>query len=802
MIVARCVFKNQKTNTMETKATTDVKVISSGAGTKKRKELHGSVSVRSLSGTLGDKLDGATFYAYKMDFSCNISEEKFSSFVLLLETKLDGDVGNIEVELYLIAEFVRSSVSFSGLTNLDAKQMAKARCFQELMVNGLFGELFVKSSSGQKSFVLDTEESLWDLSNSYLLLPLESVEEGGQECVRINWTGIDSCVSAVEFLKQNAWLSSKQPESIDKNSSAHLEDSVVTKLDGNVIHLANRSVSVENLKGMVVVAIHTGKIYSILDAPSDTSGYYKKKWHRILLKYPEQPLLLLKQSHNPRNLLVNKGSGKKSSQPERIPPELLIGTDLRTDAMKSFYLLPSLMHRMESLMLASQLRQEIAHHTGELNIPSSVILEALTTVRCAERFSLQRLETLGDAVLKYAVSCHLFLEYPKKEEGPLTDHRSTIVGNPALHKFGVDRKLQGYIRDCAFDPCKWTAPGQRSVWPSPCNHCVDTREVPMDDKFFTEDVKIKVGNTCSKGHRWMISKDISDCVEALIGAYYVGGGLTATLSLMKWLGIVTELEPSSVHDAIKAASLHSYAPHIEAINILESKIGYKFNFKGLLLVAITHASEGLDYCYQRLEFLGDSVLDILITRYFYENHKDIGPKGLTNLRSASVNKNNFAFYTVRNNLHPHILHRSESLRDQISSFAKYVSGMSSMTLSPEIIIPWALGDLFESIVGAILIDSKLDLDEVWKVVEPLLSPIVTPEELELAPFRELKELCDSLGFLNKDYTKKGDSMHAEFTLQLEDVLLNGQGSGPNKTAAKGMAAHCLLEKLEWCHQLT
>ncbi|XP_073142533.1 endoribonuclease Dicer homolog 3-like isoform X5 [Henckelia pumila] len=689
MIVARCVFKNQKTNTMETKATTDVKVISSGAGTKKRKELHGSVSVRSLSGTLGDKLDGATFYAYKMDFSCNISEEKFSSFVLLLETKLDGDVGNIEVELYLIAEFVRSSVSFSGLTNLDAKQMAKARCFQELMVNGLFGELFVKSSSGQKSFVLDTEESLWDLSNSYLLLPLESVEEGGQECVRINWTGIDSCVSAVEFLKQNAWLSSKQPESIDKNSSAHLEDSVVTKLDGNVIHLANRSVSVENLKGMVVVAIHTGKIYSILDAPSDTSGYYKKKWHRILLKYPEQPLLLLKQSHNPRNLLVNKGSGKKSSQPERIPPELLIGTDLRTDAMKSFYLLPSLMHRMESLMLASQLRQEIAHHTGELNIPSSVILEALTTVRCAERFSLQRLETLGDAVLKYAVSCHLFLEYPKKEEGPLTDHRSTIVGNPALHKFGVDRKLQGYIRDCAFDPCKWTAPGQRSVWPSPCNHCVDTREVPMDDKFFTEDVKIK-----------------------------------------------------------------------------------------------------------RLEFLGDSVLDILITRYFYENHKDIGPKGLTNLRSASVNKNNFAFYTVRNNLHPHILHRSESLRDQISSFAKYVSGMSSMTLSPEIIIPWALGDLFESIVGAILIDSKLDLDEVWKVVEPLLSPIVTPEELELAPFRELKELCDSLGFLNKDYTKKGDSMHAEFTLQLEDVLLNGQGSGPNKTAAKGMAAHCLLEKLE------
>ncbi|XP_073146735.1 endoribonuclease Dicer homolog 3 [Henckelia pumila] len=800
---------------------TDVKVISSGAGTTKRKELHGSVSIRTLSGTLGDKLDGATFYAYKLNFSCNLAEEKFSSFVLLLETKLDSDVGNIEVELYLIAKFVRSSVSFSGLTNLDAKQVAKVKCFQELMFNSLFGKLFVKSSSGERMFLLNSRESLWNLSNNYLLVPLESVDEASQECVRINWTGIDSCVSAVEFLKKNAWLNFKQPEAIDKNSSAHVKDSVVTKLDCNVIHLANRSASVDNgLKGMVVVAIHTGRIYSILDALADTSSespfegetetsylsfadYYKKRY-KILLKYPEQPLLLLKQSHNSHNLLVdfrNEGGGKnvvrKPNQPARIPPELLIGTDLRTDVMKSFYLLPSLMHRMESLMLASQLRQEIAHHTSELNIPSSVILEALTTLRCMERFSMERLELLGDAVLKYAVSCRLFLKYPKKHEGQLSYHRSRIVSNSTLHKFGVDRQLQGYIRDCAFDPRQWTAPGQRSIWPSPCNHCVDTREVPMDEIFFTEDVKIMVGNTCSKGHRWMGSKTISDCVEALIGAYYVGGGLTAALSLMKWLGIETELEPSLIDDAIKAASLHSYAPHIEAINILESKIGYKFNVKGLVLEALTHATEGFDHCYQRLEFLGDSVLDILITRHLYESHKDIDPGELTDLRSASVNNNNFAFAAVRHNLHPHLLHQSECLRDQISSFVKSVSGMSSKTLTPENIAPKALGDLVESIVGAILIDSKLDLDEVWKAVEPLLSPIVTPEKLELPPSRELIELCDSLGYFVKEkYTPIGDAVHAELTLQLESVLLNGQGSGPNRKAAKGMAALCLLKKLE------
>lgn len=108
-----------------------------------------------------------------------------------------------------------------------------------------------------------------------------------------------------------------------------------------------------------------------------------------------------------------------------------------------------------------------------------------------------------------------------------------------------------------------------------------------------------------------------------------------------------------------------------------------------------------------------------------------------------------------------------------------------------------LGDLVESIAGAVFIDSKLNLDEVWKVLKPILSPIVTPDKLELPPSRELIELCDSLGYFIKEHlTRKGDVMLAELKLQLEDVLLNGQGSGPTGKAAKGMAALCLLKELE------
>lgn len=106
----------------------------------------------------------------------------------------------------------------------------------------------------------------------------------------------------------------------------------------------------------------------------------------------------------------------------------------------------------------------------------------------------------------------------------------------------------------------------------------------------------------------------------------------------------------------------------------------------------------------------------------------------------------------------------------------------------------------ESIAGAILIDSKLNLDEVWRIFKPLLSPIVTPDKLELPPWRELNELCDHLGyFLKENCINKGETVHAEIRLQLDDVLLVGQGYERCKKDAKGKAALHLLKQLEVCY---
>ncbi|CAN1351379.1 Endoribonuclease Dicer homolog 3a [Linum perenne] len=805
--------------------TPERKQASAGAGTTRRKELHGTIRIRALSCSLQGKLDGSTFQAYKFDFSCNVPSHVYSSFVLLTEAKLHDDVGNLDLDLHLVGKKVKASVSSCGELHLDNEQILKAKCFQGLLFNGLFGRLFTGSKKGgtPRKFLLSAETmSLWSPSYMYLLLPIEKSRTSNTELVSVNWTGISACTSAATFMVNNS-LGSDSCDSDSGDQSANTVGLTLPESNGSkIFHFANVSVDITDAMDMVLLAVHTGRLYSIVEAVSDMSAespfdgnddatanylsfadYYQKKYG-IVLKHPRQPMLRLKQSHNPHNLLVDfsdEGTSKDNNIVEKkryyahIPPEVLIIINIPSSVLKSMYLLPSMMHRLESLMLASQLRQEIDFTAPNFHISCSLILEAISTRRCCENFSFERLELLGDSVLKYAVGCHLFLKYHDQHEGQLSGSRSHVVCNSTLHKFGTKRKIQEYIRDGAFDPRRWVAPGQQSLRPVPCKCGLGTSEVPLDAKFQTEDPKIKVGISCDMGHRWMGSKTVSDCVEAIIGAYYVAGGLVAAVHVMKWIGIDLELDPSCVRQAVASASSRTDIQSDNEVKSLESALGYTFNAKFLLLEAMTHPSmqkQGVNYCYQRLEFLGDSVLDLLITRHLYENHKNLDPGELTDLRSASVNNESFAQAAVKHNLHTHLRHSSTLLQSQITEYINSSLGSTEATTSEE-----ALGDLIESIAGAVLVDTNLNYEEVWRIFEPLLSPIVTPEKLELPPFRELIELCGSLGYFTKEeLMSKGDMVHAKLTLQLDDVLIVGEGYDQKKKYAKGKAAAQLLKDLE------
>ena len=74
------------------------------------------------------------------------------------------------------------------------------------------------------------------------------------------------------------------------------------------------------------------------------------------------------------------GVTKKPGFHVHMPPELLIHIDVPVDVLKSFYLLPSMMYRIESLMLASQLRKEVGYNPTDCCIPSSLVICTLCSI--------------------------------------------------------------------------------------------------------------------------------------------------------------------------------------------------------------------------------------------------------------------------------------------------------------------------------------------------------------------------------------------------------------------------------------
>jgi hypothetical protein len=95
---------------------------------------------------------------------------------------------------------------------------------------------------------------------------------------------------------------------------------------------------------------------------------------------------------------------------------------------------------------------------------------------------------------------------------------------------------------------------------------------------------------------------------------------------------------------------------------------------------------------QRLEFLGDAVLDYVVTMHFYYKYPGLSPELLTDMRSASTNNDCYARSAVKFELHKHILHASQELHrhivETVHNFEKISSnstfGWESETTFPKV----------------------------------------------------------------------------------------------------------------------
>ncbi|KAL0416894.1 UNVERIFIED_CONTAM: Endoribonuclease Dicer1 [Sesamum latifolium] len=604
--------------------------------------------------------------------------------------------------------------------------------------------------------------------------------------------------------------------------------------------LADSCIEAENLVGRIITAAHSGKRFYVdsvrFDMTAENSfprkegylgpleyssyaDYYKQKYG-VDLRYKQQPLIRARGVSYCKNLLSPRfehsegHDGESEEINEKIyyvflPPELCFVHPLPGSLVRGAQRLPSIMRRVESMLLAVQLKDIINYP-----VPASKILEALTAASCQETFCYERAELLGDAYLKWVVSRFLFLKYPQKHEGQLTRMRQQMVSNIVLYQYALNKGLQSYIQADRFAPSRWAAPGVLPVFDE------DTKE--EESSFFDQEVKSDEGlrrkilddeeyeeyemedgelESDSSSYRVLSGKTLADVVEALIGVYYVEGGKNAANHLMNWIGIEIDFDLKEINYSIKPSTVPDNILRTIDFDALEGSLNVKFTDRGLLVEAITHASRpssGVS-CYQRLEFVGDAVLDHLITRHLFFTYTDLPPGRLTDLRAAAVNNENFARVAVKHSLHLHLRHGSSALEKQIRDFVKEVQnelskpGFNSFGLG-DCKAPKVLGDIVESIAGAIFLDSGCNTAAVWKVFQPLLNPMVTPETLPMHPVRELQERCQQQAE-GLEYKASRNGNLATVEVYVDGVQV-GVAHNPQKKMAQKLAARNALVALK------
>lgn len=236
---------------------------------------------------------------------------------------------------------------------------------------------------------------------------------------------------------------------------------------------------------------------------------------------------------------------------------------------------------------------------------------------------------------------------------------------------------------------------------------------------------------------------------------------------------------------------------------LEKILNYKFNNKSLLEEATTHSSMNdtkSGKSYQRLEFLGDSVLSYLVTKHLYWRYPDLDEGTLTSLRSANVDNEKFARASVKHKFYEYLRKKTlPELERNVKNFVKAIEdepeseSLHGGNFDP----PKVLADILESIAGAVLIDSGHSVDKVWEVFMPLLEPLVTPGTLQQRPVSELQELCQNQKkHFEYRYSQNGNKARVEVLIDGEVVAIGeDQKQGLAQKAAAKHAVNELKEVL-------
>lgn len=295
-------------------------------------------------------------------------------------------------------------------------------------------------------------------------------------------------------------------------------------------------------------------------------------------------------------------------------------------------LTPSLIHYLELYLIASELSSTLLAPLKLSNI--SMVVEAICASSARTPTNYERIEFLGDSILKLCVTVNVaatsksylpflrsFLELsfsqccrrspsPTQEveeqaiscamlmhlsdlhlpEGLLSRLKDRMVCNARLCRAACESGLDQFIVSKLL-----ALKGSGGRWRPP--YISDMLKAPAAQK------------------RIISSKTLADVVESIIGVSYLDGGLPKALQCISlFLGEGQFQDFQSTRNVLFGAAEPKNMTLPAWYEPLEESIGYVFHEKALLVEAITHPSYTVSgvYTYERLEFIGDAILDHII----------------------------------------------------------------------------------------------------------------------------------------------------------------------------------------------
>jgi len=219
----------------------------------------------------------------------------------------------------------------------------------------------------------------------------------------------------------------------------------------------------------------------------------------------------------------------------------------------------------------------------------------------------------------------------------------------------------------------------------------------------------------------------------------------------------------------------------------QDRLGRKFQDEGLLRLALTHPSVAHEANIatahnQRLEFLGDAVLQLVLTRALYENFPEFDEGPLTKARAKLVNRRTLAEHARALGLGAHL----------ILGHGEATHGGRER--------PSALADAFEAVLGAIFLDGGFDAarEFILREFSPAFGTLSALPTIE-NPKGELQELLQERSPLAPEY-QTISATGPDHDRVFECVVRHGgvelaRGSGKSKKAAESDAALAALKKL-------